>query len=115
MDIALMSEKIVIQKNTLVTDEIGNHTNAWDDYLACHASISGENSSTKGAETTEAGLVVDHAGCDFTVRWCRKTSVVTTDGYRVLFRGETYDIVGIDHVQYKRKSIKLKCKKERTS
>ena len=33
MDIALFNERIVIQKNAVTVDEIGNHTNAWTDYF----------------------------------------------------------------------------------
>lgn len=31
MDIALLNQKITIQKNTVVVDDIGNHISKWDD------------------------------------------------------------------------------------
>ena len=49
----------------------------------------------------------------FTVRWCRKASVIDSTGYRVVFGGELYDILAIDHMNYKKKSIKFKCRKAR--
>lgn len=113
MDIGLLNVKITFQKNAVVTDAIGNHTNAWEDYYSCHATVSGENGSKNGGEDESAGTTVDHANIDFTVRWCGKTSCITSDGYRVLFDGELYDIVGIDHMNYKRKSIKFRCRKVR--
>lgn len=111
MDIALLNIRITIQKHTVVTDEIGNRSNAWVDFHTCAATASGENGSAKGSEEAIAGLVVDHADVCFTVRWCRKLEAVTTDGYRVLFGGEIYNIAGIDHMNYKRKAYKLRCKK----
>ncbi len=111
MDIALLNVRITLQKYTVAVDEIGNRTNAWEDYFTCAATASGENGSAKGGETVIAGLVVDHADVCFTVRWCRKLNAVTTDGYRVLFNGESYDIIGIDHMNFKRKACKLRCRK----
>ena len=113
MDIGLMSLEITVQKNTVVTDRIGNHTNTWTDWHTCHASVSGENASSNGSEDLSAGTYTDHAGTDFTVRWCEKTKDITTDDFRVVFNGEVYNIIGIDHMQYRRKSVKLRCRKER--
>ena len=115
MDIALFNTVIMIQKNAVVTDSIGNHTTAWTDCYSCHATISGENSSSKGGEDTEAGTVVDHSGIDFTVRFCAAVSAVNITEYRVLYAGELYDIIGIDHMNNKRKCVKLRCRKVRRS
>ena len=36
MDIGLLNEKVTFQKNTVITDSIGNHKNGWEDlYLPC--------------------------------------------------------------------------------
>ena len=43
MNIAMLNERVTFQKNEVVTDRIGNHTNAWTDYYTCSATISGEN------------------------------------------------------------------------
>lgn len=40
MDIAAMNERIMFQKNAVMTDKIGNHTNGWTDYYSCFATIS---------------------------------------------------------------------------
>ena len=50
---------------------------------------------------------------DFTVRWCRNISEITADKYRVLYAGSIYNILGIDHMNFKKKSVKLKCQKVR--
>jgi len=109
MNIELLNQKITVQKNTVVTDNIGNRTNTWASYYSCYATVSGEG---KG-ETDAAGTTVDHTNTDFTIRWCNAAKVITPEGYRVLFGGEVFNIIGIDHMNYKRKAIKLRCQKER--
>ena len=36
MDIGLLNEKVTFQKNTVITDSIGNHKNGWEDFYTCH-------------------------------------------------------------------------------
>ena len=35
MKVALLNEKILIQKAVVITDEIGNRKNTWEDYFSC--------------------------------------------------------------------------------
>lgn len=107
MDIALLNVKITLQKNTVVVDSIGNHKNTWTDWYPCHATVSSESPS----EDTDAGTIVDNSKIDFTIRWCKKISDLTSDGCRVLYQGEPYNILGIDHMNFRKKCIKLKCQK----
>ena len=109
MDIALLNRKVTVQKNTVVVDDIGNHISKWDDFYSCYASISGESPN----ESTSAGMVVDNTKADFSVRWCKAVSEVTPDEYRVVYNGEIFNILGIDHQNFKKKSVKLKCQKAR--
>lgn len=109
MDVALLNVKIVFQKNEVVVDAIGNHKNQWADYYACHATVSGEG----GSEKAVAGLIVEDSEISFTVRFCGKTAAVTEDGFRISFNGELYNIVSIDHMNYKKKALKFKCEKVR--
>lgn len=109
MEISLLNVRITIQKQETVVDEIGNHTNAWTDYFSCYATVSGEG----GTETAVTGLTVDDSDLSFTVRYSRKTSVVDVLGYRILFGGDIYNILAIDHMNYKRKCMKFKCQKVR--
>lgn len=109
MKIELLNVRIFISQNAVVTDAIGNHKNVWSAYYTCHATVSAE----AGKEATDAGLVVDDSKVDFTIRWCQKAAAITSTGFRVEFNGELYDITAIDHMNYKRKSIKLCCQKVR--
>lgn len=109
MDISLLNQKIMVQKNTITVDEIGNHLNTWEDFYSCHATVSGESPS----ESTAAGTVVDNTKVDFTIRWCKSVSQITSDGFRILYGDEIYNILGIDHMNFKKKSVKFKCQKVR--
>ena len=109
MNIELLNVLIYIQKNEVISDAIGNRKNAWNDYYTCYATVSGE----AGKEETDAGTIVDDSKIDFTIRWCKKAAVLDSTHYRVEFSGELYDIKAVDHINYKRKCIKLSCQKVR--
>lgn len=109
MEIGLLNVRITFQKNAVVVDGIGNHKNTWADYYSCHATVSGEGGNEKAA----AGLTVEESDISFTVRYCKKAAEVTMDGYRVKFGDAIYNIVSIDHMNYKKKALKVKCEKVR--
>ena len=92
MDVALLNERVTFQKNEAVADDVGNHRNIWTDYYTCSATIGGE------------GLASSN---------CRKAVDIMSTRYRVLFRGEVYDIVDVDHMNFKKKSLKFTCRKVR--
>jgi SPP1 family predicted phage head-tail adaptor len=107
MNIALLSEKIRIQKSEVASDAIGNRISTWKDYFSCYAGVSSESPK----EETAAGVIWDESMIDFTVRWCKETAVVSSKGYRVVFQGSIYSIEGIDHMNFKKKAIKLHCRR----
>lgn len=109
MNVALLNIRILFQKNAVIKDAIGNHKNTWSDYYECAATIGSES----GSEVNKAGLTTESAYLSFTVRYAKETLAITTTGYRILFDGELYDIVAIDHMNFKKKSIKFWCEKAR--
>ena len=109
MNIALLNERITIQKSVTETDSIGNHRTEWTDFYSCAATVSGESSG----EDAENAVTVDNTTADFTVRWCDLLSGISNTEYRVLFKGQIFDILTVNHMNYKKKSIKLKCRKAR--
>ena len=58
-------------------------------------------------------MVVDDSNIDFTIRWCKKAAEIDSTHFRVEFNGELYKIAAVDHMNYRRKSIKLSCEKVR--
>ena len=109
MDIALLNVKITLQKSSVTVDNIGNHLTNWTDFYSCFATVSNEAPS----ENTSAGVLVDNSKMNFTVRYCRKMAEVNSTNYRVMFDGEIYEILGVDHMNFKKKAVKLKCQKVR--
>ncbi|MCD8075158.1 MAG: phage head closure protein [Lachnospiraceae bacterium] len=114
MEVALLNVKVTFQKHEVVTDDIGNHTNDWTDYYSCFATAGGED-SVKSTEGETAATTTDHSGISFTVRCCKATSVINSTEYRVIFGDEIYNILSVDHMNFKRKSLKVRCEKERRS
>ena len=112
MEIALLNQRITFQRNSVLTDPIGNHTGSWNDEFSCYATVGGE-SGRNGKETAVAGTTVEDADCTFTVRWCGQTANVGTTSHRILFNDEIYNIVAVDHMNYKKKCIKFRCRKAR--
>lgn len=109
MKVSLLNEKIMIQKSVVQSDSIGNRKNAWEDYYSCFATVGGES----GNEKAEAGQIVDGASITFTVRYCNQLVGIMSTGFRILFRGEIYNILSVDHMNWKKKSLKFRCEKAR--
>lgn len=112
LDIALMNEKVTFQKNTVVTDSIGNHRNRWEDDYTCHATIGGEGMAGS-REKEAAGTTVEDSDMTVTVRYCRRAAAIGTAMHRVIFHGEIYDIVCLDHMNFRKKCLKFICRKAR--
>ena len=72
MDIAALNVEVTFQKNTVVTDEGGNHKNTWEDYFTCHATVG----TGTGTESNGAATVNPEESIDFTTRWCSELAAV---------------------------------------
>lgn len=107
MKISLMNVRIFITKNEVKVDEVGNHINRWMPYYTCYATVSSESPG----EMTTAGMVVDDTNLDFTIRWCKLAEAIDSTHFRVQMEDILYEIVGVDHMNYKKKAVKLKCKR----
>ncbi len=109
MNIAAMRVRVTFQKNAVTVDKYGNHKNEWTDYYSCYATISGEN----GQEQAVVGETVENTDMNVTVRYCSETAAITSTKFRIVFEGELYDILGINHLSFKKHAIKFKCRKVR--
>lgn len=112
MDVAAMNVRILFQKSGTVSDKIGNRKSEWTDDYSCFATIS-DSQSRSDAEEFAAGHTTDHADISFTVRYCRETMAVTSTGYRIIWNGQIYNIVKIDHLNMKKHALKFRCEKVR--
>ena len=107
MKISLLNERIELQKSSVEVDNIGNHKNVWSKYYSCYATISSESPK----EETSSGAIWDESKIDFTIRYSKEVSVLSSIGYRVICQDDIYEIEGIDHMNYRKKSIKLHCRR----
>ena len=48
-----------------------------------------------------------------TVRYSSETATITSTGYRTVFNNELYDILAVDHLNYKKNALKFRCRKVR--
>ncbi|EHI70059.1 phage head closure protein [Streptococcus ictaluri] len=107
MKISLFNERITILQSETKTDKIGNHLNEWTEFYSCFATISNENPQ----EVTEHGVRYDNSKLDFTIRYSSEVANISSIGYQIQFKEELYDILGIDHLNYKKKALKLHCQR----
>ena len=112
MNVSLMNEKVTFQKNTVITDAIGNQKSGWEDFYTWHATIGGEGMASS-KEKEEAGTIVEDVGMTVTIRYCKKASEIGSTTHRIIFRDEIYDITNVDHMNFKKKGLKFSCRKVR--
>ena len=101
-----LNEIITIQKDSVVTDQYGNHKKGWTDYFTCHAYAGTFSQDEKGD-----AVLTDRRGITFEVRFCSELEAVTSTGYRVIFHDEIFNIDSVDMMNWQRKTIRLKCRK----
>lgn len=104
MHIAAMNVKITFQKYALYVDDIGNHRNMWMDDFSCYATTS---TKINDVETESAAQVVNRERLDFTVRFSSKTKLVSAGSHRIKLNDRIYNIVSVDDMAFKHKSLKF--------
>lgn len=97
-------ERITIQKSTLGNDSAGNHVLSWEEYYTCSAYVN----NLSGKEYWEAAQVNAQKDIYFIIRYCSEVSVMDTEHYRILFRGQVYNITFLDNVKYQNKTLKIR-------
>ncbi len=112
MEVAALRSKIMIQKNETVTDQYGNHKNIWTNYYCCFGTVGGEGLASSREEQV-AGTTVEDFSMTVTVRYCKKIAAVTSTGFRIILDGELYNIVNIDHLNFRKRAVKFMCSRER--
>ena len=105
-----LNERLTIEKSKAYTDKAGNHRNTWEEYLTCFTYASTYEAQESGDEVRQ-----ENRSIVFTVRWCRETATVTSTGYRIQFRGDVFNILSVDPMNYQKKEIRLHCRKAERS
>ena len=109
MDISKLRSRITIQRSEMVTDAIGNHINAWEDFWSCAAYAN----LASGKEYGAAGQTLGSDTLVFEVRWCERLRDLDSTRFRILFGGNIYNITCVDDVQFRHKRLKLTAQRER--
>ena len=106
--ISRMNERITIQRSETVIDRYQNHSNTWADHYSCYA-----YASTYEKDEVESKITKEERQISFEVRYCSELKDISSTGYRVLFHGEAYNIEAVDMMNYQKRRIQLKCKREK--
>lgn len=97
-------ERIMIQKSTPGTDKAGNHVLTWMDHYTCSAYVN----NLSGKEYWEAAQVNAQKDVFFLIRYCSEVAEMDTEHYRIVFRGQVYNITFLDNVKYQNRTVKLR-------
>ena len=105
--ISRFNKRITIQKHGTVTDKYLNHKSAWVDYYSCnaYAGTYQHDKEEQGEATTKPEQTVN-----FEVRYCSEVQNLISNEYRVIFKGDVYDIVAVDMMNYQGETIIIQCK-----
>lgn len=107
MDISKLNQRILIQKSSTQTDDVGNVFRQWQDFYSCFASV-----KTTGGKERQNGNTEEQHSVAFAVRFCKKLSELSAVDYRIVFRGKTYNIIQVDFADYDGKTVKIKAESE---
>lgn len=97
-------ERITIQKSSLGNDRVGNHVLLWEDHFSCWAYVN----NLSGKEYWEAAQVNAQKDIYFLIRYCPEVAGLDTEHYRVVFRGQVYNLTFVDNVKYQNRTLKLR-------
>lgn len=95
-DVGRLDKRITIQQASSEEqfDTIGNQLPGWIDYHSCWAAVTGNSDK----EEHNAKEPREKSVKNFKIRYCSKLEDMTTDCYRIKYRGHYYDIVSIDNL-----------------
>ena len=95
-DVGRLDKRITIQQASSEEqfDTIGNQLPGWIDYHSCWAAVTGDSDK----EEHNAKEPREKSVKNFKIRYCSKIEDMTTDCYRIKYRGHYYDIVSIDNL-----------------
>ena len=95
-DVGRLNKRITIQQASSEErfDTIGNQLPGWTDYHSCWAAVTGDSDK----ESYNAKEPREKSVKNFKIRYCSKLEDMTTDCYRIKYRGHYYDIVSIDNL-----------------
>lgn len=107
MNAGAYREPIVIEKSSYTVDEIGNQVPEWMEYYRGFAYMN----SLSGSEYWAAAQTQAENTVMFVLRYHPLLEAMNTKEYRIVHRGNEYNITSIDNVQYKNETVKIRATK----
>lgn len=104
-----MRERILITRQVVQKDAIGNHKNVQEPFCSRWAYANRQS----GGEEEAAGVVREEDSIYFVVRFDELTRQITSTGFQVEFHGKTYDITLVDNYKFRNESLTLYAKEKR--
>ena len=106
--IARKNERITFQRNEVYSDKYKNRLQQWTDYFTCSA-----YASTYAAQEDGDVVTSEERSVTFECRWGPELDTVTSTGFRIILRGERYNILSVDPMNYQREAIRFTCRREK--
>lgn len=97
-------KKMIIQKYSIIQDNIGNDERKWNDVYSVWVSVNG----LYGAEYYAAASYNQEDIITFTMRWFKALDEIRLTDCRIVFMNKIYEIKNVDNVKYENKIVKIK-------
>lgn len=104
MNAGAYREPITIEKSGYTEDDIGNQIHDWIEYYKGYAYMN----NLSGKEYWEAAQTQAENTIMFIMRYHPLFDAMNTKEYRLMHRGNEYNITSIDNVQYKNETVKIR-------
>ena len=108
MNAGAYRDRITIEKCSYEADAIGNRKAVWAEYWAGFAYVN----NLSGAEYWAAAQVKAEETVQFILRYTKMLDVLNSTGYRIRFRGDSYNIESVDNVRYRNETVKIRARRE---
>lgn len=102
-----MRHKVTFQRLTVTPDEKCEQLEAWEDCITVHCSVG----QFTGSEKVQARQEITESDLTFTVRFSPKLSKLNEQDFRIVFKGEVYDITFINDPQLAHEKLIISAKK----
>ena len=106
-----MRHKLTFQRLTVTPDEKCEQIEEWTDLITVHCSVS----QFTGTEKVQARQEITESDVTFSVRYSHTLANINEEDYRIVFKGEVYDILFINDPLLAHEKLIISAKKEAQS
>ncbi len=109
MQLSDFNQRITVQKGVIHPDFYGED-HSFSNFYSCFASVKEKSL----AENIKEGNLVQDEILEFVIRDCRKLKELSSDSFQILFQERIYDILTIDHDQFKGRYLRITARRRKT-